>query len=563
MSRSGPIGQLGTRSPARRQTLDDLQSQQPVTQPSPHWPPQYAEPVAQRAPQQQGYGQPPNAQPAPHWPPQYGEPPAQRAPQASSQGFYFPQSGADGDAAPGYAPQAPAHQATVHPLPFNRFPPAAEPQLPFNRFPPQPAGDSDPNYGYAPQASEQQPPFSFPHTASPQPQPGSDAPSWGQQADPRGFDLGNYMSAPGQQGYAQADAAQFQPVQDPPPFAAPQGYGETDAEYDEAMVEDEEEPRRGRRGLMIVAALVGAIGLGGGMAYGYKTFFPSRSGPAPLIKDTQGPIKSKPEVADGRGFPHTDKKLLNRLGDDGAQSGASAAPPNAAEAPDDRASDDPNAPRKVRLIPITPSGPQPMPMAAAGPPPAPAGPQPIVTVPGVTLENMGPLPARGQYASQSPPSAARVQLPPAGPVPPARAVQQPPVRVASAANMPPPAAAEPAAPVKKAPVAVKVAPPKTPVPKVKEASAAPAVTESSGAGFVAVLSSQKSRMDALKIFANMQEKYGDVLSSRTPDVQEANLGEKGVWYRLVVGPPGSRDAAAGLCTQLKTAGYPGCWVTSY
>ena len=68
-----------------------------------------------------------------------------------------------------------------------------------------------------------------------------------------------------------------------------------------------------------------------------------------------------------------------------------------------------------------------------------------------------------------------------------------------------------------------------------------------GAGYVAVLSSQKSRMDALKIFANMQEKYGDVLSSRTPDVQEANLGEKGVFYRLVVGPPGSREAATGLC----------------
>jgi cell division septation protein DedD len=121
--------------------------------------------------------------------------------------------------------------------------------------------------------------------------------------------------------------------------------------------------------------------------------------------------------------------------------------------------------------------------------------------------------------------------------------------------MPAPAAAEPAAPVKKAPV-------KAPVPK-KEASAAPAVTSASGTGFVAVLSSQKSRMDALTVFANMQEKYGSVLASRTPDVQEANLGEKGVRYRLVVGPPGSRDAAAGLCTQLKAAGHPDCWVMKY
>jgi cell division protein FtsN len=54
-----------------------------------------------------------------------------------------------------------------------------------------------------------------------------------------------------------------------------------------------------------------------------------------------------------------------------------------------------------------------------------------------------------------------------------------------------------------------------------------------------------------------------VLAAKTPDVQEANLGEKGVWYRAVVGPPASREAASGICSQLKTAGYSGCWVTAY
>ena len=52
------------------------------------------------------------------------------------------------------------------------------------------------------------------------------------------------------------------------------------------------------------------------------------------------------------------------------------------------------------------------------------------------------------------------------------------------------------------------------------------------------------------------------LTCRRP-TSETNLGEKGVWYWLVVGPPGSRDAAASLCTQLKAAGYSGCWVTAY
>ena len=93
--------------------------------------------------------------------------------------------------------------------------------------------------------------------------------------------------------------------------------------------------------------------------------------------------------------------------------------------------------------------------------------------------------------------------------------------------------------------------------------AAAAVVTASTSGYVAVLSSQKSRMDALKAFADLQQKYGDVLSSKTPDVQEANLGDKGVWFRAVVGPPVSRDAASGICSQLKAAGYAGCWVTAY
>ncbi len=54
----------------------------------------------------------------------------------------------------------------------------------------------------------------------------------------------------------------------------------------------------------------------------------------------------------------------------------------------------------------------------------------------------------------------------------------------------------------------------------------PLAASATGAGYVAVLSSQKSRTDALKAFADIQQKYGEALSGRTPDVQEANLGEK-------------------------------------
>jgi hypothetical protein len=140
-----------------------------------------------------------------------------------------------------------------------------------------------------------------------------------------------------------------------------------------------------------------------------------------------------------------------------------------------------------------------------------------------------------------------------------KAQASPPVKVVSVASEPPPPPTEVAQPPVRKPAAAPVA--KAIVPKVKQAPAAPSASGASG--FVAVLASKKSRMDALKAFADLQQKYGDVLAAKTPDVQEADLGDKGVWYRAVVGPPGSREAATSVCSQLKTAGHPGCWVAAY
>ena len=45
-------------------------------------------------------------------------------------------------------------------------------------------------------------------------------------------------------------------------------------------------------------------------------------------------------------------------------------------------------------------------------------------------------------------------------------------------------------------------------------------------------------------------------------VQKADLGAKGVWYRLRIGPIADKAAAAKLCTQLKSQGLPDCLVTA-
>ena len=89
----------------------------------------------------------------------------------------------------------------------------------------------------------------------------------------------------------------------------------------------------------------------------------------------------------------------------------------------------------------------------------------------------------------------------------------------------------------------------------------------SGVGYVAVLASVPvsgtSRIIALQQYADLQQKYNGILQNKTPDVQEANLGEKGRYHRLVIGPPSSKEAASSVCAQLKSAGYSGCWIMAY
>jgi hypothetical protein len=44
------------------------------------------------------------------------------------------------------------------------------------------------------------------------------------------------------------------------------------------------------------------------------------------------------------------------------------------------------------------------------------------------------------------------------------------------------------------------------------------------------------------------------LGSRSPVIKRADLGDKGVYYRAMVGPFGSPDEASQFCGSLKTAG---------
>jgi cell division protein FtsN len=68
------------------------------------------------------------------------------------------------------------------------------------------------------------------------------------------------------------------------------------------------------------------------------------------------------------------------------------------------------------------------------------------------------------------------------------------------------------------------------------------------------VSSQRSEADAQSSFRSIQAKYSSVLGGQPHVVRRADLGSKGIYYRAMVGPFGSREEAIRLCTNLKSAG---------
>ncbi|MGL4397961.1 MAG: SPOR domain-containing protein [Hyphomicrobium sp.] len=515
------------------------------------------------------------------------------APQSNTYGESYGQAGQfAGNGGASYAPQFEPYAA-----PAPRTPPAYQPPVHQpNAFQPAAPAYGQPSpygQGYEPQSSY------APHGAQPAaqwPQPG--------QADNRGYDLNGYQPqsqrAPAhpqhdlggehlQQDWAQANADYgYQGQQDG--YADPHGqHGSSDigfaqqagGELDQGYAEDEddvyetEEPRRFGRSMTMMAALVGAIVVGGGLAYSYKAVFgdPTKGDP-PVIKSAGEPAKMKPADGGGKQFAHTDSKIMGRLGEGAGVTAATAAG-------DAQAGDaDPNGTRKVSTLVVGRDGSIQAPAAEAAAEPADSG---AGVVPGMTVvDGLGPQRAPAAAATiaavtppppKAEPAAAPasqkivVSAPPSSPQKPAVIARAEPADTSpepSTGSIDPDVSVPTAAPAK---AAAKKAVTKTAALAPSGSAGVPAAPVTSGNGFVAVLASvprsTSSRMDALKRFADMQQKYGAVLNGKTPDVAEANLGAKGSYHRLIVGPPGSREQASTVCTQLKSQGYGDCWVTSY
>jgi hypothetical protein len=65
------------------------------------------------------------------------------------------------------------------------------------------------------------------------------------------------------------------------------------------------------------------------------------------------------------------------------------------------------------------------------------------------------------------------------------------------------------------------------------------------------------RLGTIKVPAR---RYASLVANYRPMVQKADLGASGIWYRLLIGPIRDKVAAAKLCSELKSQGWPDCLV---
>jgi hypothetical protein len=317
-----------------------------------------------------------------------------------------------------------------------------------------------------------------------------------------------------------------------------EAYAEDNYAYQDDYDDGDGEQFQKRRGGMATVVIVLALAVvGTGAAFAYRTYAGSpRIGDPPVIRADTSPTKVVPAPSDGT------TKLPDRMA---AGDVAERIVPRE-EAPVDV--NDKVGPRVV-FPPLNPNGKPPSAASVA------TAALPLASTGNGTLPNNEPRKVKTLTVRSDQPDGAAL---PVG-SPPAGAKQTPAARAAAAPlpaagrNMPLSANAS-AAPLSLVPQG---SPPaletRTRVADTNPLQTAPAAAPAGG-GYLVQVSSQRNEADAQTSYRALQGKFPAVLGSHSPVIKRADLGEKGVYYRAMVGPFGTPDEASQFCGSLKSAG---------
>jgi hypothetical protein len=385
---------------------------------------------------------------------------------------------------------------------------------------------------------------------TPQAQPAAEHPSMQgfRVQDYAGSDL--YHTEPATPGYAaQAEPPAYEHEHEHHEEPSTVGYGAEDQDFYEDV-----QPRR-RVGIIAIAAVFALAVVATAVAFGYRAIYGSLPvGPPPVIKADTKPIKVVPPSKDSTAkliqerVPPQDDKLVTR-----EEKPVDVQVKPAGELSQEQASAQAGAaqgsalgtgviggePKKVHTITIRPD-------QAGSPAAAPAAP-----LASSTASNPTPPAAEDTVANAAP----AAEAPPAAP---AHAATAPaPVRHQAAARPAPRAAAAPVA-LANAPLSLSPSAPARAAPThnatMRTASREAAPQPARTGGYAVQISSRRSEADAEAAFRSAQAKYPNLLSGQHSVVRRVDLGQKGVYYRSMIGPFASSEAASKLCNSLKAAG---------
>ncbi len=297
---------------------------------------------------------------------------------------------------------------------------------------------------------------------------------------------------------------------------------------------EEPAPKRGGGIVTVVAVLALAV-VGTGAAFAYRTYVgsPRNGGDPPIIKADTSPTKIVPASAEAT------MKVPDRLA---PNDGTEKIVPRE-EAPVDVSASAPPGPSPTPRMVFPPLNPNSNPPSVASV--APNAPPPSSgngTLPSNQPRKIKTLSVRSDQvdAAEAPVNDAQAPVPkPAA----TRAIT--PVQHASPVN----ANASANAPLSLTPQGAQTPPAQE--PRTRVAATGPAA---SGGGYLVQVSSQRNEADAQASYRVLQGKFPSVLGSRSALIKRADLGQKGVYYRAMVGPFGTSEEASQFCGSLKTAG---------
>ncbi|MDB5733867.1 MAG: hypothetical protein JWN16_504 [Alphaproteobacteria bacterium] len=297
--------------------------------------------------------------------------------------------------------------------------------------------------------------------------------------------------------------------------------------------EDDDDVEGSRLPLLIVLALLVLAMFGGVVWLAYTQGVARGRGETPVLTAAAGPEKIAPSQPGGNNVPYQGFKIYEQPApsDDSADNAPPPAKPDAAKADAAPPLKPETAPVETKPAPVVAAKPEPQKAVAAPPPVAKPEPQKVVAAPAK------PIPAPVKAAAPPPKSVAAL-------------IQQ--------ANTTPPPAKVVAAPVPATPVLAGPAtgaPRQLGTPVTAAAKPAPVAAKPATSGaYILQIGAYKSQADADAAWKAYKSKHAALLSGYAPDVQQAELGEKGTWYRLRIAGFSDKDGASATCDRLKADG---------